>query len=789
MAEYNARMRAYHHPITGPEAGFSLIQICLLLTVASILVVSVMPGGERGSDMARDALTIERMQKIEEATQAFIAKNLRRPCPSDVTLAASDSNMGVEATTALPDVCYNNTPSASFADYVTTLATGTAGTNTITVTSATGIDEGDYVIGNSTVPPLTRVTDVTGTTITLDTVLPVALLSSSVAFHDAPVVAGGVPTRTLGLPEEYGLDGYGRRIMYAVDIRAATKQGCADMKAKNQQGALSILDGSGEVGDKVMWVLLSYGKKAHGAVGPQGAADLASRFNTGSTDTDTRINAFVDGSFTTSFTGELVRKEADDAFDDVVWSNPEMKNECCVGKRCKLATTIRADSAYYRINGVAAGDINGDGKDDVVMATNNGSNSKRIYVAFGSKIGWPQPQDVLSGASSLGGGNGFWIDQASSVGDVNLIAVGDVNGDGYDDLIIPYTSQSAAVVFGAPTWLTTNPGKGKLTASGRITLSDGYLDGTTGTKISMPHSDNVRQMATGNVDGDAYDDIVLMDDGSSAYVVLGKAEGTWASATSMTSEIYVSGIGDMSIHGLAVGNLNNDAYDDIVLPHGYASTQADILFGRTNWTTNSSWVGDAATVNGSLLALTTELGSAASAVRITNVSFNASPNTTITIGEVTGDAFNDVIIPNSSSVAIYAGSASWPATTSSATVDNSNISSAGPEPIAVGDVNLDGKNDLIIGGTTAAVYFQPSSGFANGTTWALDGSDGFSITNSLTPYTSAYTHYPALADLNYDGLTDVVLGSSGLPISSQARISVVYGKGNGWDASIDLFQP
>ena len=61
-------------------AGFSLIQISLMLTVMSILVVSVLPGGENGNDLGKDSITAKRMARIEEAMKAYMAKNLHRRC-------------------------------------------------------------------------------------------------------------------------------------------------------------------------------------------------------------------------------------------------------------------------------------------------------------------------------------------------------------------------------------------------------------------------------------------------------------------------------------------------------------------------------------------------------------------------------------------------------------------------------------------------------------------------------------------------------------------------------------
>jgi hypothetical protein len=129
-------------------------------------------------------------------------------------------------------------------------------------------------------------------------------------------------------------------------------------------------------------------------------------------------------------------------------------------------------STGFRLDGVAAGDysgfsvsaagdINGDGIDDLIIGADgadpNGSSSGSSFVVFGRTT----PFAATLALASLSGSNGFRIDgvATSDYSGFSVSAAGDINGDGIDDLIIGAdgadpngsSSGSSFVVFGRTT--------------------------------------------------------------------------------------------------------------------------------------------------------------------------------------------------------------------------------------------------------------------------------------------------------------------------------------------------
>ena len=185
-----------------------------------------------------------------------------------------------------------------------------------------------------------------------------------------------------------------------------------------------------------------------------------------------------------------------------------------------------ADSGALGYSVASAGDINGDGFDDVIVGApgtvgtgDNGAPAGASYVLFGSASGWPADVDLLQ----LDGSDGFRIDPGSAFSGVGatVSAAGDIDGDGVDDLIVgavPVSSAAAAAGPGEPppppppTGVAVVFGK---TAGWSPSLDLSALSGTDGFRLSGETSVDdffgAFVASVGDMNGDGYDDVAIGD--------------------------------------------------------------------------------------------------------------------------------------------------------------------------------------------------------------------------------------------------------------------------------------
>jgi hypothetical protein len=225
---------------------------------------------------------------------------------------------------------------------------------------------------------------------------------------------------------------------------------------------------------------------------------------------------------------------------------------------------------------LATGDLGGDGYDDLAVGVHGEDslveNSGGVTILYGSSGG-------LTTTGSL------WIDQdtpgvlevAEARDDFGkALAIGDLNGDGFDDLVVGVPGEDVGSVNGAGGVNVFYGSSGALTISGNQ-----WFDQDTGCVLEASEtSDNFgNALAIGDLDGDGYDDLVVGApyETVGSEVSAGGVNVLYGSAAGLTdadnqwfdqSDANVVGYpaeNDRFGNALTIEDINGDDYDDLVV--------------------------------------------------------------------------------------------------------------------------------------------------------------------------------------------------------------------------------
>jgi hypothetical protein len=455
--------------------------------------------------------------------------------------------------------------------------------------------------------------------------------------------------------------------------------------------------------------------------------------------------------------------------------------------------------AYWRdLSGFAvsrAGDVNGDGFDDVLIgapqAMASALNSGASYLVFGSSAGFA----ANFGLANLNGTNGVRFDGVAqyNFSGAAVSTAGDINGDGFDDFIIGadrttlrgYATGSSYVVFG------TAAGMGAHVNLATLDGSHGFrVDGVVGMDMS-----GCAVAAAGDINGDGIDDLVIgaydanlngVNVGA-AYVVFGSHA---ARPAQLNLEILdgsngfrLDGVANSDFTGASVnsaGDINGDGV-------------SDILIGAPNADANGANAGAAFVVFGSASGFAShiELNSldGHNGFRLDGVAAgDASGRAVAAVGDINGDGFADFVIgaPGAdvsgqnvgASYVVFGGPGTFPAQTNLGQLDGSNgfridgvaaNDGSGGAVSGVGDLNGDGYDDIVIAASGASangvnagaayVLFGAATGFAAHINLSsLDGSSGFRLDGvAVNDRTGAAVS--GAGDIDGDGYDDLIIGA------------------------------
>jgi MYXO-CTERM domain-containing protein len=398
----------------------------------------------------------------------------------------------------------------------------------------------------------------------------------------------------------------------------------------------------------------------------------------------------------------------------------------------------QSGTPLFGLSVAGAGDVNNDGYDDVIIGAyqyDSGENNEgKVFGYYGSKKGL---SNVVSWSAE--------VNQDTANLGISVAGAGDVNNDGYDDVILgarlydgSAVDVGAALVYkGSATGLEANYAR--------------LLQGNQGAP--NPAGFGISVAGAGDVNNDGYDDVIvganLYDNGTSnegsAFVYLGNATSTaltpvWSAEADVTNSNF-------GISVASAGDVNNDGYDDVIVG---ASTIADAFV----------YLGSASGPQASAAWSTATIGTAV------GLGYSVA-----SAGDVNNDTYDDVIVSANKyaggqtaegAVWLFLGSSGGLAA-NAAWMKESNVASAqfGESVAGAGDVNGDGFSDVIIGAPfnpngeategTASVYLGSGTGLAANPALLLDSDQAAS---------SFGISVAGAGDINGDGYDDMIVGAT-----------------------------
>jgi len=452
-----------------------------------------------------------------------------------------------------------------------------------------------------------------------------------------------------------------------------------------------------------------------------------------------------------------------DGYNDVLISLGDSVIQCYYGSSTGLPAVANWSAKSFGFSSIStAGDVNGDGYSDIIIGDGaysvQGPFNGRALAYYGSSTGLPLTPNWTVYDSSNADGAQF----GSSVS-----TAGDVNGDGYSDVIVGaphYTNDvnyegAVFCYFGSSTGLSSNAG---WTVEGNSPGASYHF----GQAISL----------AGDVNGDGYSDILIGAPNWSinkgrVYAYYGSSSGlsathNWTTFSTQSGEVYGSSAS-------TAGDVNGDGYSDIII-------------GAPGYDNDSTDEGRVYVYHGSLSGLSASFNWAAEGDRY-NSNFGRSVSSA---GDINGDGYAEILIGASSfsntlstqgKAFMYQGSAIGLQGTANWTTDGEQENAQyGAGLFTAGDVNGDGYSDVIVGSPgyssnngKAYLYNGSAAGLAQNLAWSLSGeSNGANIGHSVA----------SAGEVNGDGYSDVIIGSPGYNTGGAAapgRVYCFYGSANG----------
>jgi hypothetical protein len=449
-------------------------------------------------------------------------------------------------------------------------------------------------------------------------------------------------------------------------------------------------------------------------------------------------------------------------------------------QQLRFANPVAYDSGGLGADSVAIADLNGDGIQDLVVA--NGQQNGN--------------GDFGEVAVLLGNGNGTFqsaVTYSTGAYGATSVAVGDVNGDGIPDLVVgndclDLQGEICAGSIGAVSVLLGN-GDGTFQPAATYAIEYG---GASSVALADLRGTGILDLVVTDLiqDGQNYE--------SSAGVLLGNGDGTFQPAVNYNS----GGDGSSSV---AVGDFNGDGIPDIVVTNSCQSEscQSDgtvgVMLGNGDGTfqpvvtydsgsLRSDWVATADLTGNGIVDLVVD-GGAGNVVGVLLGNGDGTFQAPVTyivdgvaggkvaIGDVNGDGIPDLAVTDActklkdgactdAKVIVLLGNGDG---TFQPQIPYST-GGIGAFAVAIGDVNGDGRPDLVVADCCqsdlntegSAVVFLNETSYSTKTT--LTSSPNPALVNQTVTFTATITSTPSVPNGEvvtfYDGKTELGTGAT-----------------------------
>jgi hypothetical protein len=379
----------------------------------------------------------------------------------------------------------------------------------------------------------------------------------------------------------------------------------------------------------------------------------------------------------------------------------------------------------------SAGDVNGDGYDDVIVGAWHYGNGQelegRALAYYGSATGPSTSADWTAESNQIGASFG-----------ISVAGAGDVNGDGFDDVIVgAYTYDNgqdsegrAFAYYGSATGLST---------SADWTAESNQIGANFGISVA----------GAGDVNGDGFDDAIVgaynydngQDSEGRAFAYHGSPAGLSTTANWTAEPNHVSAFFGYSVAG--AGDVNGDGFDDaIVGADGFGLNDKGRAFAyygsAAGLSATDSWIAEPDRCCANF------------------------GNSVAGAGDVNGDGYGDAIvgaynydhgqIDEGRAFAYYGSAAGLSATADWTAESNQAGAGFGGSVAGAGDVNGDGFQDVVVG----APYFEAAF-LVRGTSVGLGTASSRSESNQVGARYGVSV--AGAGDVNGDGFDDMIVGA------------------------------